>query len=69
MTGTRRDEFVKWPEMIAAELARAYPSYTVTLRRDGGEPRYQLVSKNDAYPTCLISPDPDEIREELNGAQ
>jgi hypothetical protein len=51
-----------WPEEIAAALARAYPSYAVTVRRDQGEPRYQLISKNDAYPYCLISPDPDEIR-------
>ena len=69
MSGTRKNEFVKWPEAVAAELARAYPSYTVTLRRDRGKPRYQLVSKNDAYPSCLISSDPDEIRAELNGAR
>jgi hypothetical protein len=69
MTGTRQDEFVEWPEAVAAKLARAYPSYTVTLRRDRGKPRYQLVSKTDAYPSCLISSDPDEIREELNGSR
>ena len=69
MTGTYREEPAEWPEAVAAALRKAYPSYTVSVRRDGGKPRYQLVSKTDAYPTCLISPDPDEIREELNGAR
>lgn len=58
----------QWPEEIAIALARAYPAYWVTVRRDGGEPRYQLISKTDAYPYCLISPDPDEIGAVLEGA-
>ncbi len=58
-----------WPEEVAFALARAYPSYSVSVRRDRDEPRYQLISKTDAYPYCLISADPDEIRAVLEGAR
>jgi hypothetical protein len=56
------------PQVVATALRKAFPSYSVTIRRDGGQPRYQLISKDDSYPYCLISPDADEIRAELNGA-
>jgi hypothetical protein len=56
------------PEGVAIELGRAFPSYQVTVRWDHGEPRFQLVSKNDINPYyCLISPDAEEIRAVLNG--
>lgn len=61
----------KWsqpPEAIAVELGRAFPSYSVRVRWDQGEPRFEAISKNDSYPYCLISPDADEIRAVLNGA-
>jgi hypothetical protein len=60
-------EPAKYPEAIAVELHLAFPAYTVTVRRDQGEPRYQLLAKDDRYPNCIISPDPDEIRAVLNG--
>lgn len=57
------------PEAVAAELSRAFPSYTVRVRRDRGrEPRFEARARDDRYPTCLISPDADEIRAELDGA-
>jgi hypothetical protein len=40
-----------------------------TVRRDGGEPRYQLVSLDGRNPVVLISADPDEIRAELDGTE
>ncbi len=55
------------PEAVAAELHQAFPAYSVTVRRDGGEPRFQLIAKDGRNPVCLISPDPDEIRAELGG--
>ena len=62
----RGQEFTGYPEAIAAALGRAFPAYAVTLRRDNGLPRYQLISKDGSNPVCLISPDPEEIRAELN---
>jgi hypothetical protein len=58
----------QYPEAIAATLSREFPGYAVTVRRDGGEPRYQLVSRDGRNPTCLISPDAQEIWDELKGA-
>ena len=60
-------EPARYPEAIAVELHQAFPAYRVTVRRDSGEPRYQLVSLDGRNPVVLISPDPDEIRAELNG--
>lgn len=60
-------EPAQFPEAIAIELHKAFPAYTVTVRRDSGEPRFQLIAKDDRSPWCLISPDPDEIRNALNG--
>jgi hypothetical protein len=57
----------QYPEAIAVELHQAFPAYRVTVRRDWGEPRYQLVSLDGRNPVVLISPDPDEIRAALNG--
>lgn len=56
------------PEAIAVALHLAFPAYSVIVRRDGGPPRFQLISKDGRNPVCLISPDPEEIRAELNGA-
>jgi hypothetical protein len=57
----------QYPEAIAIELHLAFPAYRVTVRRDWGEPRYQLVSLDGRNPCVLISADPDEIRAALNG--
>jgi hypothetical protein len=57
------------PEAVAIELTRTFPSYTVRVRWDPGrQPRFEARARDDRYPTCLISPDADEIRAELNGA-
>jgi hypothetical protein len=59
----------QYPEAVAMTLSRAFPAYSVTVRRDRGEPRFQLVSRDGRNPVCLISPDPEEIRAVLNGEQ
>ncbi len=63
----RAREPERYPEAIAVELHHAFPAYRVTVLRDSGEPRYQLISLDGRNPCVLISPDPDEIRAELNG--
>lgn len=57
----------QYPEVIAAALRREFPGYAVTLRRDGDEPRYELISRDGTNPVCLISPDVQEIWDELKG--
>jgi hypothetical protein len=59
---------VQTPEAVAIDLSRAFPSYVVRVRRDPGRrPRFELRARDDIYPSCLISPDPEEIRAALNG--
>lgn len=60
-----RNQAFESPEAVAIALHLEFPAYSVIVRRDGGEPRYQMLAKDDRYPTCLISPDPDEIRSAL----
>jgi hypothetical protein len=67
MTGGTWNRPFESPEAVAMALHQAFPAYSVTVRRDGREPRYQLVSLDGRNPVCLISPDPDEIRAELTG--
>lgn len=55
------------PEMVAAELRRAFPRYEVTIRWDRGQPRFQLRSRDVASLYCIISPDAQEIWRELKG--
>ncbi len=55
------------PEAVAMALHQAFPAYSVIVRRDRGEPRYELLAKDGRNPVCLISADPDEIRAALNG--
>ncbi len=55
------------PEAVAMALHQAFPAYSVIVRRDRDEPRYQLLAKDGRNPVCLISADPDEIRAALNG--
>ena len=62
------DRWAQSPEAVAMALHQAFPAYAVTVRRDGGEPRYQLLAKDDRTPVCIISPDAQEIWNELNGA-
>jgi hypothetical protein len=65
MTGGR---WSQPPEAVAIALGRAFPAYSVRVRWDRGEPRFEAVSKDDSNLYCLISPDADEIRAVLNGA-
>lgn len=59
----------RYPEAVAAELRRAFPSYSVVLLRYRGRvPRFHLVAKDDRNPWCLVSADAQEIWAELNGA-
>jgi hypothetical protein len=67
MTGGTWNQPFESPEAIAMALHLAFPAYSVTVRRDRGAPRYQLLAKDDRNPTCIISPDPDEIRDALKG--
>lgn len=68
MAGRISDQPFESPEAIAVALHLEFPAYSVIVRRDAGrQARYQLRAKDDRYPTCLISPDPDEIRAELEG--
>jgi hypothetical protein len=54
----------------AAALQAAFPGYLVSVRiRPGETARFELVARDNRNPWCLISPDPDEIRAELNGAE
>ncbi len=57
------------PEAVAAALHSAFPAYSVIVRRDRGQPRYELRAKDGRNPVCLISPDPEEIRATLEGTQ
>jgi hypothetical protein len=66
MTGGIWNRPFESPEAIAMALHQAFPAYAVIVRRDRGEPRYQLLATDDRNPVCLISPDPDEIRAALN---
>jgi hypothetical protein len=53
----------------AAAIRAAFPSYEVTVSwRQGARPRFEVVTRNDGNPWCLISPDADEIRHELEGS-
>jgi hypothetical protein len=64
-------ELNRWaqtPEAVAVALHLEFPHYSVIVRRDGGKPRFQLLSKDGRNPWCLISPDAQEIRNELKGA-
>jgi transcriptional regulator with XRE-family HTH domain len=52
----------------AAAIQRAFPSYTVAVSvRQGGRPRFEVVTRNDDNPWCLISPRAEEIWQELEG--
>lgn len=66
MTGRIWSQPFESPEAVAIALHLEFPAYAVIVRRDAGrQARYQLRAKDDRYPTCLISPDPDEIRAAL----
>lgn len=39
----------------------AFPPYTVRVRWDRGEPRFEARARDDRYPGCLISPYAEEI--------
>ena len=67
MTGRMWNQPFESPEAVAIALHLAFPAYAVTVRRDRGEPRYQLIAKDGRNPVVLISPDPEEIRAELKG--
>ncbi len=67
MTGGIWNRPFESPEAVAMALHQAFPAYSVTVRRDWGEPRYQLISRDGRNPVVLISPDPEEIRAALRG--
>jgi hypothetical protein len=62
------DLWAQSPEAVAAALHKEFPNYSVIVRRDRGQPRFQLMSKDGSNPWCVISPDAQEIRNELKGA-
>ena len=50
----------------AAALRAAFPGYLVNvITRYGDKPRFEAVSRDGTNPYCLISPDADEIWQEL----
>ena len=54
------------PRAQAAAIQEAFPSYAVTVSiRQRDRPRFEVVTRNDDNPWCLISDDADEIRHEL----
>jgi hypothetical protein len=55
------------PVAVAMALSKAFPGYAVTVRWDRGIPRFQLISRDCTNPVCLISPDAQEIWQELKG--
>jgi hypothetical protein len=60
----------KVPAQIeAAALRNAFPLYAVSVSvREGDHPRFEVVTRNDANPWCLISARADEIWRELKGS-
>ena len=67
MTGGTRNQPPQSPTAVAMALSKAFPGYEVVVRWDWNEPRYQLRTRDGSNPYCIISPDPDEIRAELEG--
>ena len=66
MTGRIWNQPFESPEAVASALHLEFPAYSVRVRRDRGrQPRFEARARDDRYPTCLISPDADEIRAEL----
>jgi hypothetical protein len=51
----------------AAALQKAFPSYSVSVSIQGDQARFELVTRNDGTPWCLISVDAQEIWRELEG--
>jgi hypothetical protein len=53
----------------AAAIQEAFPSYEVTVcLRQGDRPRFEVVTRDDDHPWCLISDEADEIWHELEGS-
>ena len=53
------------PQIQAEALRRAFPSYSVQLKLHGGQPVFELVTRDDSNPWCLISRDVKEIWDAL----
>jgi len=52
----------------ASAIQEAFPSYAVTVSiRQGDRPRFEVVTRDDGSPWCLISAHADEIWRELQG--
>jgi hypothetical protein len=68
VSGDTWNQRLESPEAVAMALHKAFPAYSVIVRRDRGEPRFQLISLDGRNPTCLISADAQEIWNELNRA-
>jgi hypothetical protein len=57
------------PARQAAAIQQAFPTYTVTVSiRRGDRPRFEVVTRNDDNPWCLISSRAEEIWQELEGS-
>lgn len=56
------------PAVQAAALRKAFPTYSVFVSMWRDVPRFELVTKDDSNPWCLISDDANEIWRELKGA-
>ncbi len=65
MTGGTWTQSFESPEAVAIALHLEFPAYRVIVRRDSGQPRFELLAKDDRNPSCLISADAEEIRREL----
>lgn len=62
------ESYPSTPGVQAAALQAAFPSYSVSVAiRPGCQPRFELVTRNDGNPWCVISPDAKEIWHELKG--
>jgi hypothetical protein len=56
------------PRVQASALQAAFPSYSVNVTiRPGDRPRFEVITRNDGNPWCLISSDAKEIWHELEG--
>ncbi len=53
------------PGVQAAALRKAFPAYAVKVSTWRDAPHYELVTREDGNPWCLISDDVQEIWDEL----
>jgi hypothetical protein len=62
MTSIHKPSLRLGAHVQAAALRAAFPHYSVNvLHRRSGQPRFEVVRRDDGNPYCLISPDAIEI--------